>query len=145
MIRENKVYSDRILSILLVFYGLILFIIPEFFINKFDENSYYVLIKERALFCFAAAAIIWKISDFSIYIYLKIMEKRVEVKVSNYINQFKEDVKVKMTELGMLNITNNNISSDLLCYIFDYQSLEGDNHQSSQPTTIRQMSLHLRL
>jgi hypothetical protein len=72
MIRENKVYSDRVLSILLVFYGLILFIIPDLFINKFDENSYYILIRERALFCFATAVIIWKISDFSIYIYLKL-------------------------------------------------------------------------
>jgi len=72
MIRENKVYSDRVLSILLVFYGLIIFFVPEFFINKFDENSYYVLIRERALFCFATAVIIWKISEFSIYIYLKL-------------------------------------------------------------------------
>jgi hypothetical protein len=72
MIRENKVYSDRIFAILIVFYGLILFVIPELFINKFDENSYSVLVRERALFCFATAVIIWKISEFSIYIYLKI-------------------------------------------------------------------------
>ena len=72
MIRENKVYSDMLLSILLVFYGLILFFIPEFFLTKFDENSFFVLVKERALVAFAFGMIIWKISDFSIYIYLKI-------------------------------------------------------------------------
>ena len=72
MTRENKVYSDRVLSILLVFYALLLFFIPEFFINKFDENSFFILTKERALFCFALSIIIWKISDFSIFIYLKL-------------------------------------------------------------------------
>ena len=72
MIRENKVYSDMLLSILLVFYGLILFFIPEFFLTKFDENSFFVLVKERALVAFAFGMIIWKISDFSIYIYLKL-------------------------------------------------------------------------
>jgi hypothetical protein len=72
MIRENKVYSDRIFAILIVFYGLILFFIPELFINKFDENSYSVLVRERALVAFAFGIIIWKISDFSISIYLKI-------------------------------------------------------------------------
>ena len=72
MTRENKVYSDRVLSILLLFYGLILFVIPEFFINKLDENSFSILTKERALFCFAFGIIIWKISDFSISIYLKL-------------------------------------------------------------------------
>jgi len=71
MTRENKVYSDRILSILLVFYGLVLSVIPEFFINKLDENSFSILTKERALFSFAFGIIIWKISEFSISIYLK--------------------------------------------------------------------------
>lgn len=72
MTRENKVYSDRVLSILLVFYGLVLSVIPEFFINKLDENSFSILTKERALFCFSFGIIIWKISDFSISIYLKL-------------------------------------------------------------------------
>ena len=72
MTRENKVYSGRILSILLLFYGLILFVMPEFFINKLDENSFSILTKERALFSFASGIIIWKISDFSISIYLKL-------------------------------------------------------------------------
>ena len=72
MTRENKVYSGRVLSILLLFYALILFVLPEFFISKFDENSFSVLTKERALFCFAFGIIIWKISDFSISIYLKL-------------------------------------------------------------------------
>ena len=72
MTRENKVYSDRVLSILFMFYGLVLFVMPEFFINKLDENSFSVLIKERALFSFAFGIIIWKISDFSISIYLKL-------------------------------------------------------------------------
>ena len=58
MTRENKVYSDRVLSILLVFYGLVLSVIPEFFINKLDENSFSILTKERALFCFAFGIII---------------------------------------------------------------------------------------
>ena len=71
MTRENKVYSDRVLSILFMFYGLILFVIPEFFINKLDENSFSILTKERALFSFAFGIIIWKISEFSISIYLK--------------------------------------------------------------------------
>ena len=71
MTRENKVYSDRVLSILLVFYGLVLSVIPEFFINKLDENSFSILTKERALFSFAFGIIIWKISEFSISIYLK--------------------------------------------------------------------------
>ena len=44
MTRENKVYSGRVLSILLVFYALILFILPEFFISKFNENSFYKII-----------------------------------------------------------------------------------------------------
>ena len=72
MTRENKVYSARVLSILFMFYGLILFVLPELFISKFDENSFSVLTKERALFCFAFGIIIWKISDFSISIYLKL-------------------------------------------------------------------------
>ena len=72
MTRENKVYSDRVLSILLVFYGLILFVIPEFCISKLDENSFSILTKERALFSFAFGIIIWKISEFSISIYLKL-------------------------------------------------------------------------
>ena len=72
MTRENKVYSDRVLSILLVFYGLVLSVIPEFFINKLDENSFSILRQERALFCFAFGIIIWKISEFSISIYLKL-------------------------------------------------------------------------
>ena len=71
MTRENKVYSGRVLSILLVFYGLVLSVIPEFFINKLDENSFSILTKERALFSFVFGIIIWKISDFSISIYLK--------------------------------------------------------------------------
>ena len=74
MIRENKVYSDRILSILLVFYGLILFFIPEFCIKKIDENSFSILINERALFSFFFGFIIWKISEFSISIYLKLSD-----------------------------------------------------------------------
>ena len=74
MIRENKVYSDRILSILLVFYGLIIFFIPEFFIKKIDENSFSILINERALFSFFLGFIIWKISEFSISIYLKLSD-----------------------------------------------------------------------
>ena len=74
MIRENKVYSDRILSILLVFYGLILFFIPEFCIKKIDENSFSILINERALFSFFLGFIIWKISEFSISIYLKLSD-----------------------------------------------------------------------
>ena len=74
MIRENKVYSDRILSILLVFYGLILFFIPEFFLKKNDENSFFILINERALFSFFLGFIIWKISEFSISIYLKLSD-----------------------------------------------------------------------
>ena len=72
MTRENKVYSDRVLSILLVFYGLVLSVIPEFFINKLDENSFSILTQERALFSFAFGIIIWKISEFSISIYLKL-------------------------------------------------------------------------
>jgi len=74
MIRENKVYSDRILSIILVFYGLIMFFIPEFFIKKIDENSFSILINERALFSFFLGFIIWKISEFSISIYLKLSD-----------------------------------------------------------------------
>ena len=74
MIRENKVYSDRILSILLVFYGLIIFFIPEFCIKKIDENSFSILINERALFSFFLGFIIWKISEFSISIYLKLSD-----------------------------------------------------------------------
>jgi len=74
MIRENKVYSDRVLSILLVFYGLILFFIPEFFLEKNDENSFSILINERALFSFFFGFIIWKISEFSISIYLKLSD-----------------------------------------------------------------------
>ena len=74
MIRENKVYSDRVLSILLVFYGLILFFIPEFFLEKNDENSFSILINERALFSFFFVFIIWKISEFSISIYLKLSD-----------------------------------------------------------------------
>ena len=42
------------------------------YLNKFDENSYSVLVRERALVSFAFGIIIWKISDFSISIYLKI-------------------------------------------------------------------------
>ena len=72
MTRENKVYSDRVLSILFMFYGLILFVIPEFFINKLDENNFSILTQERALFSFAFGIIIWKISEFSISIYLKL-------------------------------------------------------------------------
>lgn len=71
MTRENKIYSDSVLYLSLVFYGLILFIMPEFFINKIDDNTFAVLTKERALFAFAFAIIIWKISEFSIIIYLK--------------------------------------------------------------------------
>jgi len=74
MIRENKVYSDRILSIILVFYGLIMFFIPEFFIKKIDENSFSILINERALFSFFLGFIIWKISEFFISIYLKLSD-----------------------------------------------------------------------
>ena len=74
MIRENKVYSDRVLSILLVFYGLILFFIPEFFLEKNDENSFSILTQERALFSFFFGFIIWKISEFSISIYLKLSD-----------------------------------------------------------------------
>ena len=74
MTRENKVYSDRVLSILLVFYGLILFFIPEFFLEKNDENSFSILINERALFSFFFGFIIWKISEFSISIYLKLSD-----------------------------------------------------------------------
>jgi len=59
-----------------------------------------------------------------VYIF-KDMEKRVEVKVSNYTNRFKDDVKNKMSELGLLSMDNTDSSaSHLLRYIFDYQSLD---------------------
>jgi hypothetical protein len=74
MIRENKVYSDRILSIILVFFGLILFVIPDYFIIKNDVDTFAILVKERALFSFAFAIIIWKIAEFSIIIYLKLAD-----------------------------------------------------------------------
>ena len=45
------------------------------------------------------------------------MEKRVETKVSSYINKFKDDIKSKMNELGIIEE-----QSDLLRYIFDYES-----------------------
>lgn len=65
------------------------------------------------------------------------MEKRVEVKVSNYINQLKEDVKLKMTELGMLSGDHNSISSDLLCYIFDYQSLDWEKEDFTRRKRVK--------
>lgn len=51
------------------------------------------------------------------------MEKRVEVKVSSYLNQFKDDVKNKMSELGLIETNCDSKYSDLLRFIFDYQSL----------------------
>lgn len=51
------------------------------------------------------------------------MEKRVEVKVSSYLNQFKDNVKNKMTELGLIETNCDSKYSELLRYIFDYQSL----------------------
>jgi hypothetical protein len=52
------------------------------------------------------------------------MEKRIEVKISTYINKFKEDIKDKMTELGLLDVENTEDNgSNLLRYIFDYQSV----------------------
>lgn len=54
------------------------------------------------------------------------MERRVEVKVSSYLNQFKDDVKNKMSELGLLETSMDSNYSDLLRFIFDYQSLSWD-------------------
>jgi len=54
------------------------------------------------------------------------MEKRVEVKVSSYLNQFKDNVKNKMTELGLIETNCDSKYSELLRFIFDYQSLSWD-------------------
>jgi hypothetical protein len=54
------------------------------------------------------------------------MERRVEVKVSSYLNRYKDDVKNKMSELGLLEASVDSKYSDLLRFIFDYQSLSWD-------------------
>ena len=74
MIKENSVYSSIIVPILFVFFGLILFFIPDYFIIKNDVDTFTILVKERALFSFAFAIIIWKIAEFSIIIYLKLAD-----------------------------------------------------------------------
>jgi hypothetical protein len=74
MIKENSVYSSIIVPILFVFFGLILFFIPDYFIIKNDVDTFIILVKERALFCFTIAIIIWKIAEFSIIIYLKLAD-----------------------------------------------------------------------
>uniref|UniRef100_A0A6C0BRQ4 Uncharacterized protein n=1 Tax=viral metagenome TaxID=1070528 RepID=A0A6C0BRQ4_9ZZZZ len=55
------------------------------------------------------------------------MEKRIESKVHKYINTFKDDIKEKMNELGLVDVTNSdNNMSNLLRYIFDYQGVDWD-------------------
>jgi len=46
------------------------------------------------------------------------MEKRINKKIENYTTTFKEDVKTKITQLG---ITNDKEVSQLLQYIYDYE------------------------
>ncbi len=48
------------------------------------------------------------------------MEKRVENKVSSYINHFKDDIKQKMNDLDLTNDRN----VELLQYIYDYNALD---------------------
>ena len=74
MIKENSVYSSILVPVLFVFFGLLLFFIPDYFIIKNDVNTFIILVKERALFCFTIAIIIWKIAEFSIIIYLKLAD-----------------------------------------------------------------------
>ena len=74
MIKENSVYSSILVPVLFVFFGLILFFIPDYFIIKNDVDTFIILVKERALFCFTIAIIIWKIAEFSIIIYLKLAD-----------------------------------------------------------------------
>ena len=49
------------------------------------------------------------------------MEKRIENKISLFINQFKNDIKIKVEEMNDIDFS---IKSDLLKYIFDYNNLE---------------------
>ena len=74
MIKENSVYSSILVPVLFVFFGLILFFIPDYFIIKNDVDTFTILVQERALFCFTIAIIVWKIAEFSIIIYLKLAD-----------------------------------------------------------------------
>lgn len=64
------------------------------------------------------------------------MEKRVEVKVSSYLNQFKDDIKNKMSELELIE-TSDSKYSDLLRYIFDYQSLSWDKEDFTRRKRVK--------
>ena len=66
------------------------------------------------------------------------MEKRVEVKISNYVNRFKDDIKDKMSELGLLDVENTNSNaSNLLRYIFDYQSVDWNNEDFTRRKRVK--------
>ena len=64
------------------------------------------------------------------------MEKRVEVKVSSYLNQFKDDIKNKMSELELIE-TSDSKYSDLLRYIFDYQSLSWEKEDFTRRKRVK--------
>lgn len=51
------------------------------------------------------------------------MEKRLNKKIENYIGTFKDDIRTKATQLGL--ITDNNYSQ-LLQYIYDYDRMSFD-------------------
>ncbi len=60
------------------------------------------------------------------------MEKRVETKVSVYINKFKDDIKSKMSELGIIEE-----QSELLRYIFDYESINWDKEDFTRRKRVK--------
>lgn len=60
------------------------------------------------------------------------MEKRVETKVSSYINKFKDDIKSKMGELKIIEE-----HSELLRYIFDYESINWEKEDFTRRKRVK--------